>query len=100
VNLVSRLDVVSMYTDPSTWIATAIIDDLETVALECREAAAGHRREPTPRSLESIPSLDQVAETCEEIIQAIRAEYLGGAIETHKRQVAQLFGARTRKAAT
>lgn len=68
-----------MQPDPTSWLVTALVDELETLAIECREAAADHGGgEATERSLESVRSLDQAADTCVEIIQLIRREYQRG----------------------
>ncbi len=82
--LVSSLEAVSEYQDASAWVATAMIDELEALAVECREAAADHRGSTTQQSLRTVRSLNQVAETCEEIIQMMRREFLAGVASTSK----------------
>lgn len=68
-----------MQPDPTSWLVTALVDELETLAIECREAAADHGGgAATERSLESGRSLDQAADTCVELIQLIRREYRRG----------------------
>lgn len=74
--LVPLCEPTSMSPDPTSWLVAALIDELETLAAECREAAADHQGEPSKRSLTSMRSLNQVADTCVEIIQLIRREYL------------------------
>lgn len=65
-----------MHPDPTGWLVTALLDELETLALECREAAAAHRHEvTTEHTVEAVRSLNQAAETCVEISQLIRREY-------------------------
>ena len=78
--LVPGFEAVSRYPYPSTWVAGAIVDELETLAVECREAAADHGGHGTQRSAQSVRSLTQAAATCEEIVQMIRGEYLGAAV--------------------
>nr|WP_294691496.1 hypothetical protein [uncultured Friedmanniella sp.] len=87
--LVPSLETVSRFPNPSTWVATAIIDELETLAVECREAAADHRGSCSRQSLESVRSLHQAAETCEEIVQMIRGEYLVGLTQSRRSPVSE-----------
>jgi hypothetical protein len=76
--LVTDPDTISGHPSPSRWIATVIIDELESLAVDCREARAGHRGESAEHNRQSIHSLDQAAETCDEIVQLLRTEYLSG----------------------
>lgn len=65
----------SMSDNPTSWLVNSIIDELESLAVECREAAADHQGEATEPSVDSVRSLNQAAETCEHIVQMIRQEY-------------------------
>jgi hypothetical protein len=73
--LVPLDDTTRMYPDPTTYLVTTVIDELETLAVECREASADRWRDASERSLRSIRSLNQLADTCDEIIQILSSEY-------------------------
>jgi len=64
-----------MHPDPALWVATTIIDELDNLASECREAATDHQGKGDRRSLESARALSQAADACDDIIQMIRTKY-------------------------
>ena len=62
--------------DPSSWIAEAIIDEIEAVAAKYRTAAAAYRAEEDQHGVRSAEQLEAAADTCVEIIDMIRRNHL------------------------
>ena len=78
--LVTDSDTISQFSDPARFIATVVIDELESLAVDCREAAADYGRMATQPSQKCARSLNQAAQTCDEIRHLLQAEYLSGRI--------------------
>ncbi|HET9874105.1 MAG TPA: hypothetical protein VFP89_16100 [Propionibacteriaceae bacterium] len=79
MQLVPSQETAGMYGSPSRLVATAIIDDIEGLAAEYREAAADHRNKHDQRNTEAARVLEEAADTCHDIIEMIRREYITGA---------------------
>ena len=69
----------SMRSDPALWVARATIEDLRSLASECREAAADHRGNQDRRSIESARALTQAANACDGLIELISRQCVSGA---------------------
>jgi len=61
------------YGTSSTLLATAIIEDIAGLCAKYRQAAADHR---CRRNIESARVLEEAADTCEDIVEMIRNEYV------------------------
>ncbi len=69
----------SMGPDPTAWLVTALVDELEALAVECREAAAAHLAGTmTERDWRSVHLLQQAGATCADISWLIRRRYVAG----------------------
>ena len=75
MHLVPGEEPTSRSADPTRWLVNSIIDEIETLAVDCREAAADHQGEASKNSLEPVRFLSQAAEACDHIVQIIRQKY-------------------------
>jgi hypothetical protein len=62
--------------NPRTWVAEAIIDEIEALSVTYQTAAADYRAGAEPLGSRSAEQLETAAQTCVEIMEMVRREYL------------------------